>query len=356
MKATVLHIIESLVVGGAEVLFTESLKGFTEEYRHVVVYMRPPETLLPQVKAAKVYCLGYKGKYNLLSCAFRLRKIVKEEQVELIHAHHYWPAIVARLAKPAGVQLITTVHSLLSQDAFLPNRLSLYLERLTYKQSQHMIFVSEAVAEDYKQFINVGSRYSILHNFIKDEFNLPVNSKSGISDSRAFKLVAVGSLRAAKNYDYLLQTFEHLRHEEIYLDIIGDGPLFSELKAFIKEKNLNKVSLKGGCNNVHEVLNQYDGFILSSVYEGLSLAIIEAMAVGLPCVLSDIAPNREVTGGNALFFDLGKPEDCAAKVKELRDNLSLREKLSVAGKARTQAFQKDIYLTKLEALYKYYLS
>jgi glycosyltransferase involved in cell wall biosynthesis len=343
------------VVGGAEVLFTESLKGFTDEYRHVVVYMRPPESLLPEVKAEKVYCLDYKGKYNLLNCIIRLRKIIKVEKVKLIHAHHYWPTIVARLAKTAGIHLVTTVHSLLSHDAFILNRLSLYLERFTYKQDQHLIFVSEAVAKDYRSYVKVGPRFSVIYNFVKDEFFLPEYSASGKAEGYTFRMIAVGSLKEAKNHIYLLQVFDLLKDEKIQLDIIGEGPLRAELEAIISKKGLEKVRMMGERCKLYEFLNQYNAFILSSVYEGMSLAIIEAMAIGLPCILSDIAPNWEVTAGYGAFFDLSSPEDCAASIRQLKANSGLREKLAFAGKSRAGEFRRENYLNKLESLYKQYL-
>ncbi len=344
------------MIGGAEVLLTESLKGVSDDYRHVVVYMRPPETLLPEVKAAKLYCLNYTGKYSLLSCACKLREIIKAEQVKLIHAHHYWPIIVARLAKPANIQLITTIHGLLSKDAFQPNRLSLYLEKLTYSKKHHMVFVSETVAQDYRKYIKTGSNCSVVYNFVKDEFYLPEYCSSAKENSEGFRFVTVGTLKSAKNHTFLLEAFKLLKGENIYLDIIGDGPLMDELQKNIDENSLEKVKLKGEHQKVNELLHQYDGFILASAHEGFGIAMVEAMAVGLPCVLSDIDAHREVTANHALFFDLDLPEDCAKKILELKNNAELRNKLALSGKARAQKFKRGIYLQQIDALYKHYLT
>jgi glycosyltransferase involved in cell wall biosynthesis len=356
LKATVLHIIESLVVGGAEVLLTESLKSFSDEYRHIVVYMRPPVTLLPEIKADNVYCLNYTGKYSLLKCAYRLRKIIKVEKVKLIHAHLYWPTIVSRLAKPKSVKLITTVHTLLSKDAFQPNRLSLYLEKLTYRKSYHMVFVSQTVARDYKHYIQTSSECSVIYNFVKDEFYLPENSKAIVKNNRDdFRLLAVGTLKTAKNYAFLLEVFELLKKEQIYLDIIGEGPLRDELQIIITEKDLYNVNLKGEQHEVYKTLKEYDAFVLASAHEGFGIAVVEAMAIGLPCILSDIEAYKEITADTALFFDLDSPNDCAKKILELKNSSELRNTLSVTGKLRAQIFQKEAYMHKLERLYNQYL-
>ena len=219
-----------------------------------------------------------------------------------------------------------------------------------------MLFVSEAVARDYRNYITTGPACTVLYNFVKDEFFQAQHSKEiGATIGDCFKVIAVGSLRTAKNYAYVLKAFELLKNRNVHLTIVGAGPLQTELQELLTRKNICNVTLLGNYNHVYEVLKQYDSFILSSVYEGMSLAVIEAMAVGLPCILSDIAPNREVTANNALFFDLSSPEDCANKILELKNNPKLRDKLMYSGKQRAQKFKKEVYLQKLEALYNQYL-
>lgn len=352
MKYTILHIIESLGIGGAEILLTESLKDINnDDYRHIVVYMRSPNTLLPEVKADKVYCLKYKGKRNILMCILKLRKIILKEQVDLIHAHHYWPTIVARLAKPQKLPFLFTVHNPLSNDAFSLNFLSLYLEKLTYKSSHHAIFVSDTVKSDYQKFIRLKLKHTVLYNFVTDAFfNQHIQTTTDRSKT-GFKLVAVGTLKAQKNYFFLLQVMEKLKNENIHLDIIGDGPLKAEIEIFIKDKGLQKVKLLGKQQQLHTLIHAYDAFILSSTYEGMSLAVIEAMATGLPCILSNIESNEEATGGHAVLIDLADPEQWKTVVLELIQNIEKRKHLSLLGKRHAMNFKKQNYLSKLEALY-----
>nr|WP_242928030.1 glycosyltransferase [Pontibacter vulgaris] len=344
-----------MAVGGAEVLLTESLKDITNEYRHVLVYMRQPATLLSAVKVDKVYCLNYKGKRSFLESIFQLRKIIQRENISLIHSHHYWPTIVARLAKPTSVPLIFSVHNPLSKDAFNLNRLSFYLEKYTYQSKQHAVFVSEAVKKDYSASIGLKGKATVLYNFVAEKFYDERYLKPTKERQTKLHMIAVGTLKHQKNYQYLLKVMALLKQREIYLDVIGEGPLMQELKAIVEENALRNVRLLGACNNVHEILKNYDAFILASTYEGMSLAVIEAMAVGLPCILSDIEPNREVTAGHAIFFDLNNAEDCVARITELAEDAELRNKLSLAGKARAEMFQKQKYLSQLEGLYKQYL-
>lgn len=349
-----LHIVESLAVGGAEVLLVESLKRITNQYRHIVVYMRPNTSLLSQVNAERIYCLGYKGKSNLLFCIFKLRKIIKAEHVDLIHSHHYWPTIAGRLAKPKQIPLLFTVHSLLSNDAFKLNRLSYYLEKLTFNKDQHPIFVSKAVMQDYRQHIHLEERYSVIYNFAAEVFYDDKYRKIAFSKSK-LSLVAIGNLKKAKNYDYLIEVFGLLKDYDIYLDIYGGGTLMDSMVELVERYSLTKVSIKGAKDNIHEILPNYDAFILASSYEGLSIALVEAMAIGLPCALSNIASNIETSGGEAIFFDLASPQDCADKLINLLNNLQLLDYMSSRSLARASTFHERIYLDKVENLYKSYL-
>ncbi|MBC5993611.1 glycosyltransferase [Pontibacter cellulosilyticus] len=355
MSKTILHVIESLVIGGAEVLLVESLKGFTAEYRHVVVYMRPPATLLSQVVADKIYFLDYKVKRNIATCILRLRKIIRNEGVNLIHAHHYWPTVVSRLAKPNNVPLLFTVHSPLSADAFQLNRLSLYLERLTYSKSHHPVFISEAVKSDYNRYVSVKGSSSVILNFAGDIFYEHQYKKENYT-SDSLHLVAVGTLKASKNYSYLLKVFSLLKDYPVYLDIVGDGPCLEQIKEELKAHELENVVLRGLETQPYKILRNYDGFILASTYEGFGIAAVEAMAVGLPCLLSDIEAHREVAGDAALFFDLASPSDCAAKTLELLQSPILGQKLSERARERALKYTRSRYLEQLNKLYRLYLS
>jgi glycosyltransferase involved in cell wall biosynthesis len=351
MPKTILHIIESLAVGGAEVLLVESLKGFNSEFRHVLVYMQPPETLLPFIVADKVYCLGHKDKFYAVKSTLKLRKIIIKEKIDLIHAHNYWPTMLARIAKPWKIPLIFTVHSLLSEDAFKINKLSLFLEKLTYDKSHHSIFVSETVKKDYDLHISIRGQSSVIGNFAADSFFEEKYKKETFSKD-ALRMVAVGNLKYPKNYVYLIEAFKQLRDYPVYLDIYGQGSCEEEIQRKIEEYKLDKVTLKGNAEKPYTVLNQYDAFILSSIYEGMSLAVIEAMAIGLPCVLSDIDSNREVAGEAASYFSLSSTADCARKLINLYQNPDRLQQMGERSRKRAILYSKQEYQNKLNGLYR----
>ena len=86
----------------------------------------------------------------------------------------------------------------------------------------------------------------------------------------------------------LVNVWGKLENQNVYLEIYGEGPLDEYLKNLIIEKGLeNRIKLMGRSNNMKDVLMKADAFILSSDYEGMPNALIEAMACGLPCISID---------------------------------------------------------------------
>src|SRR5690606_17908609 len=108
------------------------------------------------------------------------------------------------------------------------------------------------------------------------------------------KLVAVGNLKEAKNYFYLLEIFNQLKGLHITLDIYGIGYQKKELMDYIQKNELD-VQLCGLKSIDPSVLQQYDYFIQASLHEGFGISVIEAMACGIPVILSDIPVFREIT-------------------------------------------------------------
>ena len=117
-----------------------------------------------------------------------------------------------------------------------------------------------------------------------------INSRKSKVESRKTKTVlAVGRLHEQKGFDLLLQAWKPI--EKTYSDwslrIVGEGPKRAELEAQIESQGLKRVVLAGATNNVLDEYEAASIFVLSSRYEGLPLALIEAMWSGLPCIAFD---------------------------------------------------------------------
>ena len=150
----------------------------------------------------------------------------------------------------------------------------------------------------------------------------------------------MGALRLQKNYFFLLEAFKKLKHDNIELDIYGEGDLDKSLQAIISENNI-KVNLKGEVKNISQVMNQYDMFVMSSTFEGFSLSVLEAMAMQMPLLLSDIKSFREQCKETAVYFDLNDVNDFISKLKSLSAN---KNKLAEMGKQAKERVIKNFML------------
>ena len=85
-ESLIIHVIDTLAIGGAERLLEVSLK-LLPEYRHIVCYLSRPDSLASGLAAEKVYFLNLKSRTDLINCAFKLRRIIKKEKPQLVHSH-----------------------------------------------------------------------------------------------------------------------------------------------------------------------------------------------------------------------------------------------------------------------------
>ena len=150
------------------------------------------------------------------------------------------------------------------------------------------------------------------------------------------EIVSIGRLEPQKNQKLLIKAFSLIAEElpDYSLVIYGEGSLREYLENYIKSKNLeDRVLLPGVKENVQEYIKDASLFVLSSDYEGIPNALIEAMAIGLPCVSTDCSPGgaRELinSGKNGVIVECGNAEALANAISE---SICDREKAALIGK------------------------
>lgn len=141
---------------------------------------------------------------------------------------------------------------------------------------------------------------------------------------KKFVIGHVGGFREEKNHKFLLDIYNHLRHEmdNAILMLIGDGSLYNDINALVKKLKLkDEVLLLGEKNNIGEFLQAMDCFVLPSKFEGVPVSIVEAQAADLPCVVSS-AITKEVQFNNVNFLSLDDDiEDWCVAIKSTKGYL-----------------------------------
>ena len=347
-----LYIIDSLGVGGAEKLLVDTILASPEYLKITVVYLYKPHTLVPLLNGTEVIFLNLQGYLHKISAVTRLRNIIVSHKIDIVHAHLFWSTILARLACPKNVKLFFSVHSIISSDVFRGNKLLSILEKVTYLQRHTAIFVSNTVKEDYIIHVGLKGPSYVLYNFVEEEFYLKRKERlrefNGLSQMR---LVSVGNLKPSKNYQLLINIFRNLKSEPITLDIFGEGYYSNHLRKMLTQNQIVNIKLKGQHLKIFEVLADYDIFIMPSENEGFCIAVAEAMASGLPCILADIKTFREISGNNALFFSLRKPQELFNYLKNIKElSYQLKENASKAS-VLAENFRIKRYMEELQKIY-----
>lgn len=174
-------------------------------------------------------------------------------------------------------------------------------------------------------------------------FNLPRLDGEGLCPDKRLRIICVARLSPVKRIDVLLESLALLARSRTdwTCTIIGGGPLEQELKEKSQALGLSScVRFTGHVQDVHSYMQKADLAVLSSDKEGLPLSLVEAMACGLPCVVTDVGGNREIVqhGVTGLVVEAGSPKQLADGIAYVLDHSEEREKMGQA--ARSLAYER----------------
>ena len=248
----------------------------------------------------------------------------------------YLSAIMASLARrPCIAMCHITLHDYLTA-AGLP-QYHWTLSRFAYRRVQRVIGVGKAVTD------HLHSRFGVSTDRLQTIYNpldlvrlrkLADEPPEWLPPVERFAL-GIGRLEKQKGFDVLLKAMAKLQPEEqIHLVILGEGSQRAELMRLVESLGLSElVHLPGFLKNPYPVLSRAHALAFPSRYEGFGLAVVEAMALGVPVIASDIAVVRETTddGRCALLVPTEDPEALAQGLGEVLSNLELRDQLIKEG-------------------------
>jgi glycosyltransferase involved in cell wall biosynthesis len=353
-KQTIIIVTNDFGKGGAEVLLVGILPELNQRYNVVLVTLKDVNDFpAGQIICNHRYSLGVTNLFSLIKGVLKLKQIIRYHRPSFIHAHLVYGSLIARMACPSDIPLVYTIHDTLSSHVFRKKGILFFLEKYTIKKNHSVIAVSNEVLIDYEKTIKKVKRSFVLNNYIADVFTEARIDYKDYNHLNKLKLIAVGNIRAQKNYKYLIEAFVFLQQYPITLDIYGKNQENS-LALLQKEVVAHKLPIvfKGQAANIHKLLPGYDLYVMSSKHEGFGIAVAEAMAVGLPLLLSDLPVLRNVTYNNALFFDLSDPQSFVKLVKEIFEAKYNLNVLSARGlELAKEHYTKTAYLEKLFSIY-----
>lgn len=304
----VLHIIKSLGRGGAEMLLPETLRQHDKQkFRFHYIYFLPWKDQMVSAieqEGGTVVCVKAKNNAAILLAVRKIAAYVRKNKIQLIHCHLPWAGMAARLVgKLTGIPVVYTEHNKWERY----HKLTYYMNKLSFPLQQRVIAVSAEVASSIK--INYGkvnplvqvvangadtakyARTQTAEIDIRKQLNIP-ETATVIGITCVF--------RAQKRLGTWLEIAQalHAKHPDTYFIIVGDGPLRDEVHAKAKALGTEQyVFFAGLQTETRPYFTAMDMFMMSSEFEGLPIALLEAMSMncvpvctaagGIPEVIKD---------------------------------------------------------------------
>lgn len=354
-KILILHLANGLRIGGAEVMLLYYIKalGF-EKYDHYVYFFGADGPIRKKIESLEVPVFRGKRRASIKNPAkfgwslYRLFKdiisFVKRKNVNILISHlRQANQLAVVLGKMSGIPVFPVVHNTM---AFQDRRTNLdprvpllkIVDEFIYCVSDCTIAVSSEIKEIIqRKFRLIDSKIIVVKNGIILDNGLPEASdleKEFPESKNKLKILAVGSLSYQKAFEVLVKAVAEVvcyGQVSIFILIAGGGEELIYLENLIKDLSVTKyIRLLGIRNDVFQLMKAADLFVMSSRYEGLSIAMIEAMACGLPIIASD-APGIKghiEDGENGLLFPIGDYQVLAKRILQLADDKDLRDRLS----------------------------
>jgi glycosyltransferase involved in cell wall biosynthesis len=351
-KPKIIHFIFDLARGGAETMMVRVIKELTE-YENVVVTLFPLNRFGPELRCDKFICFNLTSLFQLPLAILKLRSVIRKEKPQLVHTHLFWPTIIARMAVPRRIPLITTIHAFIASSVEYKNWHVRVLDKITYRfRKTSIIAVAKNALTEYFTILKLKPyKAHTLYTFVDTSIFNNTQQVSPPTSSPVFKVMSVGALRKQKNYGYLIEAFGKIKDQPFELHIYGEGDIQPVLEQQVKETGA-KVVFKGMVKNIERLIPEYDLFTMSSTYEGFSLSVLEAMAMQIPLLLSDMPSFREQCEDSCLFFDLNNTDDFKNKIQILFEDKALRLKLAAKAKQRVMDnFTLPHHMQQLRSIY-----
>lgn len=346
-RIKVLHIIGGGEFGGAEQHLITLLRHINrQEFEiHVACLFAKPLAPLVVKEGFAVHVFPMASKFDLKPIN-GMASLIKKEGFDIVHTHGVRANLVGRLAsKKAGVyRVVTTVHSVLAFDykRRIDRWVNKLCEKATRKITTSFVTVSKMLAVQLEtEGIPTGKIVTIHNGLEIENYNpelngQPVKDEFKI-DAKTVLMGIVARLHPVKGHSYLLEATAQAvkKIPGLTLLIVGDGPLRAGLETMTRSLGIeDKVIFTGFRSDIPEIIAALDFLVLPSLSEGLSLTVMEGMAMKKPVLATAVGGTPEIITSGVDGF-LVPPGDVPALVQGIQDlagNRDLADKLGAAAR------------------------
>lgn len=306
-KIKIAYLITGLNTGGAETQLTRIVKNINKEkFSPIVISMLDKGALggIIEKEGIKLYTLNMDTKLSKIKGLPKLFEILKQEKVEILTSFMFHATFLSRVIS-RFIKIPVLISSIRSTNMGSALREKIY--KWTNFLENKIVINSNFAAN---QIINKGivkkEKLNIIYNGIDTEEFFPSKKirekmRNDYKVKEKFVWLAVGRMHEAKNYNLLINSFKKVsEYNNSVLFIVGEGRgQESEYKKLINKLGLEKkIFLVGNKSNINDFMNMSDAFVLSSKWEGMPNALIEASACEVPAVATNVGGVSEILENN----------------------------------------------------------
>lgn len=357
----VLHVIETLEFGGAEKIVVGLANALVAQHEIVVCCVKRTGALAAQLdKRVRVICL-HKQEGNDYWLPVRLARLLRKQRFDVVHGHN-WGVFLETGAAAVLARTQVAVHTVHGPyPDYPPTRagrikraLRHGLERRVARCFTRVVAVSDAIRQYMCREMNVDPRrVAVVHNGIPPGAIAP-RLRNAV---RPTTFITVGRLAAIKNHALMVRAFARFASADdgARLVIVGDGPDRGALEALAGTLGVaGRIQFTGFRTDIEALLADADVFLLTSHYEGISMALLEAMRCGLPAIATRVGgvPETIRDGETGLLVDPGDEQQLATAMAQLAHSPALRHQFGERARAfLVHEYSLDAMIEKYSSLY-----
>jgi glycosyltransferase involved in cell wall biosynthesis len=318
-----------------------------------------------KIKVTQLPILALQPGWSFL-CSFMIWAVIHRKSFNIIHAHNPALGVIACLIawilrKKVVVKVPSQKNVSYLNGSSLPRKLRRWV---LMQKASRFVAVSKEIAQSLKAVGIQHERISLIPNGIKLE---PRGDNNNGYDHHSLKMellgnaeiqvvLFIGRLVEEKGLDRLLRVWSLMPcYEGKMLCIVGDGPLRKDLEDMAGKLGiLPSVRFFGHQPNVTKFYAIADLFVLSSKTEGMSNALLEAMAAGIPPLVSNVGGNRDVImdKNNGFLLDWQDTAGCVKALMTFLTDPLLRQHIGIAARDRASCFALELIAERYQQLYR----
>ncbi len=359
---SILYLIYGFRVGGAERHLLDLCRGLDhQKFRPEIIYFHRDEQILPEFCLANIPCSIFpvEGGELTLWEIWKLSRVIKKIAPDIVHVHLFHASRFGALAAYlAGIKRILRTKHNVSDPSVRPGKKDRIWRALHKIILTRTVAVSKAIANEIK------TPY-VIHNGIDTDYFDPqaIDSNRRLDwiqrlEAQDRPLIGIAArLTRQKGHRFLLKAFSELlpSHPDALMLIAGDGEERAALESLVLELGITgNVRFLGSVKDIRGFLSILDLFVHPSLFEGLGIAVIEAMSMELPIVATKVDGLLEMIsdGTEGILVEPGNPMALALAMNRIMDDPELRQAMGRNARRRSvNQFSLKTMIDKYEELY-----